>query len=123
MQLLGEVLAQGGAFNVFVISDGFLRDMVQTLERAEEAVLTIPAAARVAFAMFRFFNGKPPDTQALAAAASLGTIGTAPCTDCIVRRECLETAMDDFVATAEEAFAQTMTQHVVLEGAFFQRLP
>ena len=120
MQLLSQIISTAGAYNVFVISDGFLKDMPQALQRAEMDLPKISPSNRIAFALFRFFNGKPPDTQALAAAASLGTIGGAPCTDCIVRRELLDTAMNDFVSTAEAAFATTMGKHILLEGASFR---
>mmetsp|Transcript_144177 Transcript_144177/g.251273 ORF Transcript_144177/g.251273 Transcript_144177/m.251273 type:complete len:1485 (-) Transcript_144177:76-4530(-) len=125
MKLLVDVLSAGGAFNVFVISDGFLKDMAQTLQRVEAEISRVPCSARIAFSLFRFFNGKPPDTQALAAAASLGTIGGAPCTDCVIRRELLQEAMNDFVTTAESAFSPTMGRHAMLEGTTttFRRLP
>lgn len=123
-QLLAELLTMGGAaYNVFVISDGFLKDMPQTLQRIEAEVPRVAPTARVAFALFRFFNGTPPDTKALAATASLGTIGMAPCTDCIVTRSTLPEAMDAFVSTAEAAFAPTIGRHALLEGGHFRRLP
>lgn len=123
VHLLGNVLSEGGAFNVFVISDGFLKDMVQTQQMLEAQVSRVSPGSRVAFALFRFFNGAPPDTQALAAAASLGNVGGAPCTDCIVRRDVLQTAMEDFVTTSELAFTAAAGKHVALEGSSFRRLP
>lgn len=123
IRLLGQMLSSGGAFNVFVISDGFLKDMSVALQRAEAAASSVPSNARVAFALFRFFNGKPPDTQALAACASMGTIGDAPCVDVVVRREVLSEAMRDFVETAVVAFEPCMGKHMILEGPGLQRLP
>eukprot|EP01065_Artemidia_motanka_P016672 TRINITY_DN2027_c0_g2_i1.p1 TRINITY_DN2027_c0_g2~~TRINITY_DN2027_c0_g2_i1.p1 ORF type:complete len:1275 (+),score=348.69 TRINITY_DN2027_c0_g2_i1:267-3827(+) len=68
------------ASNVIVISDGFVKDMPALVGEMSKAADV--AGRRVNFALLRFFNGKPPDTAALAALASMGTTGTAPCEDC-----------------------------------------
>lgn len=124
MQLLGRALEAGGAFNVFAISDGFLHDMPLALKRAEAAAPGVPQTARVAFALFRFFTGKPPDTRALAAAASLGTCGPCPCADIIVQKETVQEAKAEFISTAETAFGfGLMGKHMALEGPALRRLP
>jgi len=124
MQLLGRALEAGGAFNVFAISDGFLHDMPLALQRAEAAVAAVPQTARVAFALFRFFTGKPPDTKALAAAASLGTCGPCPCADIVVQKDTVEEAKAEFISTAETAFGGPgMGKHMAVEGPALRRLP
>eukprot|EP01065_Artemidia_motanka_P038029 TRINITY_DN46916_c0_g1_i1.p1 TRINITY_DN46916_c0_g1~~TRINITY_DN46916_c0_g1_i1.p1 ORF type:complete len:1644 (+),score=471.09 TRINITY_DN46916_c0_g1_i1:102-5033(+) len=67
---------------VFVISDGHVFDMPLVRSRVEEVLDRAAVGQRVAFSLFRFFNGEPPDTVALAAVASTGSTGSAPCVDC-----------------------------------------
>lgn len=65
---LQKVIQPSKAYNVFVISDGFVHDiaLVRPAVRdiAQQGVMN---GSRVSFALFRFFNGAPPDTAALAA--------------------------------------------------------
>eukprot|EP01064_Diplonema_japonicum_P037953 TRINITY_DN9058_c0_g1_i1.p1 TRINITY_DN9058_c0_g1~~TRINITY_DN9058_c0_g1_i1.p1 ORF type:complete len:1044 (+),score=113.36 TRINITY_DN9058_c0_g1_i1:31-3162(+) len=79
---LGRTLSQGGAYNVIVVSDGFVDDMDDTKRNAVAAATRVPADSRIAFAMIRFFNGHPPDTVALSMCGALGTTGPAPVVDC-----------------------------------------
>lgn len=86
VQVLADALRQragdGTACNVFVISDGHVMDLPLVRTRADTAAREGTSFGRVSFALFRFFNGEAPDTAALAALASAGTAGPAPCVDC-----------------------------------------
>lgn len=81
-QIRDVLMSQEGPCNVFVISDGHVFDLPLVRSRADAVRTEVSGLRAVSFALFRFFNGDPPDTAALSAVASVGTYGIAPCSDC-----------------------------------------